>query len=475
MDAGPIIDETVKKRRPLWLRIAIWGLSFFLILLIAGFFYVRTWLNGYLQSDAFRQLLGHVTSQQLKARCEYAPFHFAGFSVNTDNFKAQGTAKAAFSSLELTKIHTALVIGGLMHKSLEIDEVSIGRLQVSLGHTGAPPVPESEIGVEPEQPKPASPSHFGWITPKLDLRKVVVHDTNVLWGENTPQAGAVKGTEVTVKPDGDDAWNVLLQSGTVSQKGGPDLNLDHVKVRYQGPVVTIQEGLFKLSAGGNIAVNGEVNTEKHLDVQVKVTALPLKPFLPPDVQAKLRGTLFADVKVSGPMPVVNPPEVSGSGHLENGDIEGIAALDFIAKLTRSPQFRKIKLHQASADFIYSGQKVTVSNIVVESKGLVSVEGGFTINNSNINGTFQIGLPHDLVKWLPGLEARVFTSARGNYRWTTMHLTGPLKSPKEDLSGRIALAIPMSALDIVGDATKIVPKVPEAPKKLLDGLVKPLFK
>jgi len=466
------VDTPAKKSRRLIVRIALWALPALLVLFVIGFFVVRTRLNAYLNSDAFRKMLGQLTSQQLNARCEYEPFHFSAMAIKADAFKAQGTVKAAFSTLELDSINTAINLRALWNRVLQIDEVSVARLQVSLGHTGAPPVPESEIGVIPEQPKPASgSSHFAWLSPKLDLRKVVVHDLDVIWGENTPQVGSVRGSAVTVKPDGDNAWNILLQSGTISQKGGPDLMLDHLNARYQDPVVTISDGLLKFPPGGSIALGGEVNTQKHLDVQVKINEIPLKPFLPPDMQAKLKGKVFADIKVSGPMPVETPPEVSGSGRLEGGDIEGIPALDFIAKFTRSPQFRRIRLDKASADFLYAGQKVTVSNILVESHGLVCVQGGFVINNSRINGTFQIGVPHDLVKWLPGLESKVFTVARGSYRWATMHLTGPLNSPNEDLKPRIELALAMSAVDMVEGVVKDVPKLPQAPKKLLDGIIK----
>jgi hypothetical protein len=455
-------------------RIALWGLPVLLILFIGGFLYLRSWLNNYLQSDDFRQLLGRITSKQLNARCEYEPFHFSGLTINAEAFKAQGTQKAAFSTLELDKIRTTINLSGLWNKALQIDEVSIDRLQVSVGHTGAPPVPESEIGVEPTQEKTPASSKTSWLSPKLDLRKVIVHDTNVLWGEKTTQAGSVTNTEVTGTPDGD-AWNVLLKGGTISQKGGPDLKLDHIKVHYAAPVVSFTDGLLVFPPGGNIGLSGDVDTERKLDVQVRINSIPLKPFLPPSAQSELQGDVFADIKVTGPIPVETPPEVSGSGHLQDGYIEGIPALDSIAKFTRSPQFRKIKLDTASADFDYAGQKVTVTNLLIESKGLVSVTGGFVINNSRINGTFEIGIPHDYLKWLPFLEAKVFTREHAGYRWAPMHVSGPLSSPQEDLLHRVEMALPAEALDAVTGVVKDLPKVPDVPKKALDGLFKQIHK
>ena len=179
----------LKKPRSLPVRIALWGLPALLILFIGCFFYLRSWLGAYLQSEAFRQWLGGMTSKQLDARCEYEPFHFSGLTINADGFKAQGTAKAAFSTLELDKIRTAINLSGLWNKALEIDDVTIGRFQISLGHTGAPPVPESEIGVKPAREKTPTASGNSWISPRVDLRKLVVHETDVIWGERTPQEG----------------------------------------------------------------------------------------------------------------------------------------------------------------------------------------------------------------------------------------------------------------------------------------------
>jgi hypothetical protein len=63
---------------------------------------------------------------------------------------------------------------------------------------------------------------------------------------------------------------------------------------------------------------------------------------------------------------------------------------------------------------------------------------------------------------------VFKAARGGYRWTTMHVTGPLKSPTEDLTPRIEMALVAAGMDLVTGNLKNVPKVPDAAKKALQG-------
>ncbi|MBC8168106.1 MAG: hypothetical protein H7Y20_19840 [Bryobacteraceae bacterium] len=65
----------------------------------------------------------------------------------------------------------------------------------------------------------------------------------------------------------------------------------------------------------------------------------------------------------------------------------------------------------------------------ESKGVVSVRGEFTIEKDSIQGEFRVGAAPDIVEKFPGAREEVFTSAEGNYLWTTVNVTGPLKKPR----------------------------------------------
>src|ERR1700744_2753745 len=118
----------IKARRKSLVRIALWALPILLVVFIASFIYLRIWLNGYLQSDSFRLLLGRMTSKQLSAKCEYQPFHFSGLQIHNESFKAQGTARAAFSDLQLDNISVAINLHGLWNKAVEVDDVTVDKL-----------------------------------------------------------------------------------------------------------------------------------------------------------------------------------------------------------------------------------------------------------------------------------------------------------------------------------------------------------
>jgi hypothetical protein len=114
-------------------------------------------------------------------------------------------------------------------------------------------------------------------------------------------------------------------------------------------------------------------------------------------------------------------------------------LDQIATFTRTDRFRRISLSKASVTFSRDGRILTAKDLLLESEGLMRVEGAFTVVDGNIDGLFQIGVTAASLQWLPGSQARVFTIAHDGYYWTSVRVTGPAAHPKEDLTARLIAA------------------------------------
>ncbi|MGB8355559.1 MAG: hypothetical protein WCD79_16795, partial [Chthoniobacteraceae bacterium] len=425
-----MVNSSRRKSPSLAVRLAIWGLPLLFILLVAGFLVGRAWFNAYLESPAFRKLIGDLTSSQLKARGEYTPFHFSGAGIYSDAFKAGGTPQAFFSSLSADQIRAEINLGGLWNHAWELDEIDIQRVEVSLGHTASAPsadVTDLQTESTAQQP-PASPAmHFDWLPKRVDLRKVVIREADLKWGENTPTQGSVKNAPVTLTPDGD-AWNILCEGGVVSQAGMPDFTVDQARLRYQKPSLFITNSQLRCDAGGSVAVTAEVNFEKGIDAQAKLSGVSVTPFLREDWRAKLKGNLSGDLKIRAPLPLIGAPALEGSLTLNQGQLEALPVLDQIATFTRTQQFRQFSLTRVSGDFTSVAGTTTVTKFVAESAGLIRVEGGFVIQNSLIDGTFQVGITPSSLQWLPGSQEKVFTASHDGYVWTTVRLTGPLNSP-----------------------------------------------
>ena len=66
---------------------------------------------------------------------------------------------------------------------------------------------------------------------------------------------------------------------------------------------------------------------------------------------------------------------------------------------------------------------------MESEGLIRVEGSFTIEHGQIDGTFQVGLTPATLQWIPGSQGQIFVSSRDGYLWSPMKLSGAGGPPR----------------------------------------------
>ena len=75
------------------------------------------------------------------------------------------------------------------------------------------------------------------------------------------------------------------------------------------------------------------------------------------------------------------------------------------------------------------------DIAVEEKGKFRVEGSISIDRRALKGAIQLGVTREHLDWLPNRE-EVFSRQQGGYLWTSVHLSGTIDQPKQDLSPRI---------------------------------------
>ena len=137
------------------------------------------------------------------------------------------------------------------------------------------------------------------------------------------------------------------------------------------------------------------------------------------------------------------------GHLDlrDGHLEALPVLDQLAIFTTTASFRRAALQVGGGDFDWTPKSFTITNLTMESAGLLRLEGGFTVQGGQIDGQFKVGVARTAVRWLAGVGTRVFNEPeRGGYVWTSIHLTGPANNPHEDLTPRLAAAIQQETTD-----------------------------
>ena len=445
---------------PAWKKFALWSLAALPLLLLAGYFVARMWIASYLRSDDFRRFVSRATAHTLKAEGEFAPLHFTGMNIYSDGFKARGSEEAAFSGFALDQIRADLSLRRWRERVWQVDRIEAQRVEVHLDG--------SRIALERTPQKAPAPTTGhkpggGWLPNRLEIATAAIKEVNLSW-----DGGSLRRMSVVANQK-ETGWEITGTGGRIEHGALPGADLVAMRLHYKEPSIFVQNAEIRQGAAGTISVEGEVRTGEEIDLRAKLAGIDLTPFLNSDWRLRLHGKVAGDVRVQHSLNTGNGPVISGSLQLSEGQIEALPVLNEIANFTTLQRYRRLTLSRASADFRHENGTLRATNFVVESDGLIRIEGGFTIAKGIIDGAFQVGVAAS------GAESRVFTEARGGYVWTPMRLQGPLESPGEDLSPRLAAAAGGAVIEKVGET---VNKAIETGKDVIKGAfdrLMPLFK
>ena len=449
-----------------WKRRALWTLALLPVLLLAGYFAARMWIDSYLRSDDFRRFVSRATAHTLKAEGEFAPLRFTGMNIYSDGFKARGSEEAAFSTFAVDQIRADLSLRRWRERVWQVDRIEAQRIEVRLDG--------SRIALErtPEKaPAPVSGGGAGggWLPNRLEIATAAVKEVNLAWdGGSLRRVNAVANAK-------DSGWEIAGGGGRIEHGAMPGADLVSLRMLYKAPSLFVQSAELRQGATGTVNVEGEIRAGEEMDLRAKLAGIDLAPFLNNDWRLRLHGKIAGDVRVQQRFPSANGPVVSGSLQLSEGQIEALPVLNEIANFTLIDRYRRLTLSRASADFRQENGTLHATNFIAESSGLIRVEGGFTVANGIIDGAFQVGVAPSSLALVPGAESRVFTEARGGYVWTPMRLHGPVDAPGEDLSRRLAAAAGGAVVEKVGETVnKAIETGKDVLKGALDRLM-PLFK
>ena len=447
-----------------WKRLALGAVPTVIVLGMVGFFVAKAAINSYLRSENFRKFIAQKAGGSLRAECEIAPLQFTGSNIFTENLKAQGGTDAPFAALGLDQLRAEISLRRFFEKVWQVEQVEVQRLTLDL--TG----PRADLpAAAPAAPTGTPPASGDWLPNRVEIASAVVRDANLTWA-----GGGLRHGVITATPDGN-AWKIAGQGGKIEQAGLPELDVQALALRYRAPSLFINSAEFRQGGIGSVKATGEINFAERLDLQVAIKEVNLTPFLSEDWRVRLKGQLSGDLNIRSPLPLpAGGPEITGALSLARGELTALPVLDKIALFTRYEQFRKFNLSRCSGDFRQAGKKLRVTKFLAEAEGLIRIEGDFTIENSQIDGTFQVGVTPNSLALIPGSQEKVFVESHGGYVWTSMRLTGPVNSPNEDLTARLAKALGDTVIEkvseVVKDPLKKLPDVIKDGLNLLPGLV-----
>lgn len=406
-----------------------------LLVIGGGYFALTRTLDHVLNDGTLQRLVSQKTAVILKADAGYLPLRWRGWSVRSDGLMVRGKPPRGLGELRASDLRAHCSVRDLWRRKWTITQLQAERLEVAFGTAAATkltkiPQPEPELQPQVDTPSPLT----------VDVRETAVPHMDVGWGEEAKAVGFFKDVNAHFYTRGKDL-EVHGAGGTFEQTAFPVFKVDVLELYYAKPRLEVRKAVFTLERARNLTVTGQLDFGETgaMHLQMLYAQLPAARFASGFWRDKLEGTIEGETALDQKFEAQAKVSAAGSIQFVHLVLHDVPAFQQIALLTRHPQFKQPKPEIAHLKFRWNGDALEVTELEVEQKGLFRMEGKFRIEHDNINGTFEIGAAPDVIDAIPCAREKVFTTQRAGYLWTTMHLDGPAKHPREDLKQRLLAA------------------------------------
>jgi hypothetical protein len=410
----------------------------FLVLLVVGLLVVKSIVNGWLRGEGFRDWLAGRAASVMRSQVTLADLEWEGSEVYAKRFEAFGREDAGFSSLALDGVRAKA--GGIVDRAVQVPEITVNRLDLRFSPERKA---EANAAPDPAAPAKAGPELPEWLSnylpDRVEIDEIGVASARVSVAKAEGEVFLLNGTKAVLKPDFRTGfWEVEGSGGTVTLPNQPQIALKDLGLRWKGEDLFIDRCALGVFKNGHVDGKGEIGFAHpgRFDLELGISAVDVDELVTGEWRDRLTGTIQGPVRITGaPGALV----YEGTMHLEDGVISSMPVLKRIAQYTRSERFERLVLNQAKTDFKRDGERLELRNLVLQSDGLVRVEGQVDLVSDRIAGDLRVGVTPGTMRWIPGAERLVFTEDRDGFLWAPMKLAGSLAEPKEDLSARLIAA------------------------------------
>ncbi len=357
----------------------------------------------------------------------------AGFSAN-NGWKA-------LASIEAHGITAKFNPWGVFLRRWQLDEVR---------------VQSGEVGIQVYEPKPEpspiKPWYAIFLPDRVYLSRVESEPVDVTWRFRQKRAGFF-GTRLLITPHGRD-FEYQARGGELGMAPFPRLRLQHTHLLITKTLLTLYnlDLQSKNEPGGTIHADGRAGTreDKSVNFNVRADHMPVQDWVPNEWSDHVAGEVAATIHWQGEDTKLEKSRGKASFRLDGGRISELQFLQKLAVLTGEKELERLSLDECKFEVEWRYPKADVKNLLVEDKGKIRAEGQITFREKSLRGAIELGVAHRLLDWLPKPE-EVFTREHDGYLWTTVHLSGTVDAPEQDLSPRLIEAIkesPGAALGIL---------------------------
>ena len=413
-----------------------------LVAMVVVLMWARSALNGWLTGDGFRTWLTAKAGEVMKSEVELNSLKWEGMSnVYAEQFTARGYESAGFAKLDLDGVRA--VFGGAKGEAFSVPEVTVNRMNLEFSNKREkqPRYDDTNTELAPSMKKSGMPDWISRKIPKkVEVDEVRIATTNVtVLDDSGAKKFALQSVRSQIMPDFEKGmWDINGQGGKLLVPDQPVIDLKNLELRWRGKELFVRNCALGIYEEGHIEGLGEIHFGDPglFDLDLDISRIDVDDLVEGEWEERLSGIIRGPVKVTG-----KPGDLTYEGTLnvDEGLLEGVPVLKMVAKYTRSEKFNRLPLNETKTDFKRHGDLMELRNLVIQSDGLLRVEGSVDIRGEQLAGDLRVGVTPGTLRWIPGAERSVFTQSKDGFLWSDLKLAGTVSDPKEDLSGKLIAA------------------------------------
>jgi hypothetical protein len=430
-----------ERRRRTWIIIAS-ALVVAVVAIVIGVRLINARLTRYVESESFRRELEKETAKGLHFPSgHYEPIKRTGtWTAESAGFQATDGWKA-LRSMNASGITAKFNPWGVFRRLWQLDKVH---------------VQAGEVGIQVYEPKPepspAKPWYAIFLPERVYLNWVESEPVDVTWRFRQNRSGFFR-TRLLITPHGRD-FEYQAREGNLRMSPFPELRLQHTHMLITKTILELYH--LDLQPGGEkegmIRAEGKAGTgqDRSVDFKIEMKRVPIDDWMPGDWREHVAGAASARVHWTGENPKLEYSGGEADLRIDGARIYGLPFLEKIARLTKEKELERLKLNVCQLDLTWRYPKIDIKHLIVEEKGKFRAEGEVIVRQESLRGTIALGVAPRLLDWLP-VAHDVFPREHDGYLWTTVHLSGTVEAPQQDLSERIQEAIkehPTAALTLL---------------------------
>lgn len=345
---------------------------------------------------------------------------------------------------EATGLHGSLDFGAIRNGVWRIQDVGADEIRLRPSPVGFAEAPAP--GIPAEEPGNALPAFLRrYIPTQVEISGWEVQRFSLDHGgwhleESRLQAGAWTSGRASLPfklsggtlqlplrlPEQAEPLTLTIDQGTLRLSEG-QIQLNDARLRWKESAAATLRGALKFQG-------------RAWQTVAQVRGVPVTEFLSTWWKPRLTGQLKGDLEFSGGQDTATAWKTDAV--LENGVLQGLPLLETLAVHTRVERFKRLVLDICQASFRPRGELLEITNIVVQSNGLLRIEGALTSSGPTgvLSGDFLVGVTPEALRWIPGAQNHVFVESNPNgppgMHWARVHVAGTLDAPQEDLSTRL---------------------------------------